>query len=160
LAQRRGNGVKLSRGPQSREVRVDDGTAELDGRQVAFERVCAGGGEERIVVDGRAHRVLAAPDGERILVWCDGVVHTFTRARPGRPASSDAGADLLAPMPGRVRRIHATVGQAVKRGEVLLVLEAMKMEHAIRAPHDGRVGRVLVGEGELVDAGAELVALA
>jgi 3-methylcrotonyl-CoA carboxylase alpha subunit len=63
-------------------------------------------------------------------------------------------------MPGRVRRVLVVGGAAVERGQPLLVLEAMKMEHSIRAPRDGVVRRVCVAEGELVDAGVELVELA
>jgi 3-methylcrotonyl-CoA carboxylase alpha subunit len=102
--------------------------------------------------------VLAVRDGERVWVWCDGIVHVFDRARRSRGAA-DHGSDLAAPMPGRVRRLLAAPGQSVARGAVLVALEAMKMEHAIRSPRDGVVKRVLVREGDLVDAGAELVEL-
>jgi acetyl-CoA/propionyl-CoA carboxylase biotin carboxyl carrier protein len=61
-------------------------------------------------------------------------------------------------MPGRVRRLLVEDGSHVRRGEVLLVLEAMKMEHAIRSPMDGTV-RLRVAEGDLVDAGVELAAV-
>jgi biotin carboxyl carrier protein len=63
-------------------------------------------------------------------------------------------------MPGRVRRLVAAPGAPVARGDVLLVLEAMKMEHAIRAPHDGILERFLVAEGDLVEAGVDLAVLA
>ena len=66
------------------------------------------------------------------------------------------GGDLLAPMPGRVRKVSVAAGDRVERGMVLIVLEAMKMEHAIRAPKDGTLRRLLVKEGDLVDAGVEL----
>ncbi len=59
-------------------------------------------------------------------------------------------------MPGRVRKVSAAAGDRVERGMVLIVLEAMKMEHAIRAPKDGTLRRLLVKEGDLVDAGVEL----
>jgi propionyl-CoA carboxylase alpha chain len=59
-------------------------------------------------------------------------------------------------MPGRVRRISIPRGERVAKGDVVLVLEAMKMEHAIRAPRDGVVTRLDHREGDLVDAGAVL----
>jgi 3-methylcrotonyl-CoA carboxylase alpha subunit len=62
-------------------------------------------------------------------------------------------------MPGRVVAVHATPGARVKRGDVLLVLEAMKMEHAIAAPADGVVSRVHFAAGDLVDEGVELLTL-
>src|SRR6185295_18978593 len=96
----------------------------------------------------------------RALVWCAGGAHEFRRAAGRAAARSAAGhdsGDLLAPMPGRVRRVVAAVGERVSKGDVLLILEAMKMEHAIRAPRDGVVARIFHGEGELVESGAILV---
>jgi 3-methylcrotonyl-CoA carboxylase alpha subunit len=58
-----------------------------------------------------------------------------------------------------VIRVAAAVGDRVARGAVLLVLEAMKMEHSVAAPADGTVARLAVGEGDLVEEGAELVVL-
>jgi acetyl/propionyl-CoA carboxylase alpha subunit len=66
---------------------------------------------------------------------------------------------LIAPMPGTVVRVEAAVGDAVTARQVLVVLEAMKMEHAIRAPHDGTVNEVLVAPGQAVDQGTVLVVL-
>ena len=84
--------------------------------------------------------------------------YAFERVRTAKRAAAggEHGADLLAPMPGRVRKVCAAAGDRVERGMVLIVLEAMKMEHAIRAPQDGMLKRLLVKEGDLVDAGVEL----
>jgi acetyl/propionyl-CoA carboxylase alpha subunit len=131
----------------------------LDGRRVAFEAVERDGRLAAIRVGGREHAVVAAADGSRVFVWCDGSAWLFERASTARAARpKDAGADLASPMPGRVRRVLVADGQHVARGDVLLVLEAMKMEHAIRAPRDGAVG-LRVREGDLVDAGVELAAV-
>ena len=149
--------VRLLLGAGAADVRLSkDGEAILGDRRVSYER--AG---DRITVDGRSHRVVTAREGARVFVWCDGAVYAFDRASSGRAASAPehGGADLLAPMPGRVRRIFAVPGETVARGAVLLAIEAMKMEHAIRAPRDGVVKRVCVAEGALVEAGAELVEL-
>jgi 3-methylcrotonyl-CoA carboxylase alpha subunit len=62
-------------------------------------------------------------------------------------------------MPGKVIAIHAAVGDRVRRGQPLLVLEAMKMEHSIVAPHDGTVEEVRYRVGDQVDEGATLVSL-
>ena len=62
-----------------------------------------------------------------------------------------------APMPGKVTRVLVKVGDEVQEGQGLVVVEAMKMEHAIRSPRKGIVGSVLFKEGDLVDAGVELV---
>jgi biotin carboxyl carrier protein len=62
-------------------------------------------------------------------------------------------------MPATVRRIEVKPGQAVRRGDVLIVLEAMKMELPVRAPADGTIARVNCREGELVQPGQELAEL-
>ena len=66
---------------------------------------------------------------------------------------------VLAPMPGRVVRVAVSLGDAVREGDVLAVLEAMKMEHRLLAARDGVVGEVLVRAGDQVQAGLELVRL-
>jgi 3-methylcrotonyl-CoA carboxylase alpha subunit len=63
-------------------------------------------------------------------------------------------------MPGRIVRLLVSEGETVARGTTLLVLEAMKMEHEIRAPHDGTVARLPFLVGDQVDAGAPLVEFA
>jgi len=67
---------------------------------------------------------------------------------------------LVAPMPGKVLSVHVAAGATVKRGQLLMVIEAMKMEHAITAPADGVVEAVNFAVGDLVDEGAMLVAFA
>ena len=63
-------------------------------------------------------------------------------------------------MPGNILKVNVAQGQAVKSGDVLVVLEAMKMENEIVAPRDGTVAQVVVSKGTVVDTGAPLVVLA
>ena len=70
-----------------------------------------------------------------------------------------AGEAVTAPMPGNILKVNVTAGQAVKEGDLLLVLEAMKMENEIFAPKSGTVAQVLVQKGATVDTGATMVVL-
>ncbi|HEY4229757.1 MAG TPA: biotin/lipoyl-containing protein [Thermoanaerobaculia bacterium] len=157
------SGLRLRCGAELREVRLESDAAVLDGRRVAFERVERDGELAAVRIDGKEHPVVTAVEGSRTWVWCDGFAGAFERvaaARSGAGAASprETGGDLISPMPGRVRRLLVEDGARVARGDVLLVLEAMKMEHAIRSPMDGTV-RLRVAEGDLVEAGIELAAV-
>jgi biotin carboxyl carrier protein len=76
-----------------------------------------------------------------------------TRSRGGRAQTGG----LESPMPGVVTRVLVAAGEAVKKGQPLLAIEAMKMEHLIRAPHDGRVKAIRARAGEMVAGGVPLV---
>ena len=80
-------------------------------------------------------------------------------AAPAAPVVTGAGEAVNAPMPGNILKVNVTQGQAVKEGEVLCVLEAMKMENEIMAPKAGTVTQVLVSKGSTVDTGAPLVVI-
>jgi 3-methylcrotonyl-CoA carboxylase alpha subunit len=152
--------IRLRSHGRTEEVRLEGGgAASIGARSVAYRRTAEGADVARIEIDGRAHRVVVGRDGERLLVWCDGVVHEFEPVKARAAGAADHGSGLSAPMPGRVRRLFVRAGASVSAGEPLLALEAMKMEHTIRAPRAGVVERVFVSEGDLVDAGAELVSL-
>ena len=77
-------------------------------------------------------------------------------AAPAPAAAPAGGETVAAPMPGTILDIRCTAGQAVKGGDVLFILEAMKMENEICAPHDGTVGTVCVQKGASVQTGAAL----
>lgn len=81
-------------------------------------------------------------------------------AAPAPKAAAPAGATTVeAPMPGKILNIKVSEGQSVKFGEVVVIMEAMKMETEIVAPADGTVSKILVKAGDSVDTGAALVAL-
>ena len=81
-------------------------------------------------------------------------------AAPAAPAAVAAGEAVTAPMPGTILKVNVTQGQAVKEGDLLCVLEAMKMENEIFAPRAGTVAQVVISKGASVDTGAALVVLA
>ncbi len=83
------------------------------------------------------------------------------KAAPAAPAASGKAGSVAikAPMPGNIMKINAKVGDSVKKGDVLVVLEAMKMENDICAPSDGTVASVEVSQGATVETDALLVTL-
>ena len=72
------------------------------------------------------------------------------------PAASGAGESITSPMPGNILAVNVAAGDMVKKGQVLMVLEAMKMENEIMAPQDGKVTSVAVVKGAAVESGTLL----
>ncbi|HLJ61634.1 MAG TPA: biotin/lipoyl-containing protein [bacterium] len=113
--------------------------------------------------DGRTHLLHAAAAGGRTFVHLDGVTLDFEPVRRGGErgggATDDTG-DLRAPMPGVVTQVLVRVGDTVRTGQPLLIVEAMKMEHVVRAGGPGVVRAVRVAAGDQVDGGAVVAELA
>ncbi|MHA3916488.1 acetyl/propionyl/methylcrotonyl-CoA carboxylase subunit alpha [Halovulum sp. GXIMD14793] len=103
--------------------------------------------------------LFAVRSGDRITVLRDGEGYVFTRPAPGGSDEAASGDTVTAPMPGLVKSVSVSVGDPVEAGQRLMVLEAMKMEHALTSPRDGIVARVAVAEGTQVTDGALLIAL-
>ena len=80
-------------------------------------------------------------------------------AAAAAPVVTGAGEAVSAPMPGTIVKVNVTAGQAVKAGDVLCVLEAMKMENDITAPKDGTVTQVVAAKGASVSTGDPLVVI-
>ena len=80
-------------------------------------------------------------------------------AAPAAPAVTAAGETIASPMPGNVLRIEVTQGAAVKKGQLLLILEAMKMENEIVAPRDGTIAQIVTSKGAVVETGTPLIVL-
>jgi biotin carboxyl carrier protein len=150
----------MSRRPDTITVKLGDGRVET--WTVARADRTADATWRLTLVDpaGDAHAIEALADGGDVWTAIDGVVRVLTApASPRRRGRAAAAHGLEAPMPATVTRIVAGVGTRVAAGDVLVLLEAMKMELAIRAPHDGTVARIACEAGAIVQPGVPLVEL-
>ncbi|HYE29457.1 MAG TPA: biotin/lipoyl-containing protein, partial [Allosphingosinicella sp.] len=119
-----------------------------------------GGETRRIDAAGDPHlEGIATADGEAVLVFSAGQAFAFTLPGAGGGAAGGAASDgtLLSPMPGRVISVEVRQGDHVARGQKLLTLEAMKMEHSLFAPFEGLVAELGTVEGAQVSEGTLLV---
>jgi acetyl/propionyl-CoA carboxylase alpha subunit len=133
---------------------LDDSTLVVDGEKVIVSSAADG----MIRVSGAfGGPAWIAVSGSDRWVYHDGCVYVLEAQREGRRRTAGRQGSLAAPMPATVRQIRVAVGDAVKRGETLIVLEAMKMELPVRAGTDGVVARIDCSEGELVQPGRPLV---
>jgi 3-methylcrotonyl-CoA carboxylase alpha subunit len=137
-------GFRLNREPETK-VRLTDGMHEYVGDLA-----------ERVSYDQCEYPLIESADGA-VHVTMQGETWRFTEARTsGSTAGALADGAILAPMPGKVIAVDVAAGEAVTKGQRLLVLEAMKMEHALTAPFDGTVAELAVTEGSQVQVEALL----
>jgi propionyl-CoA carboxylase alpha chain/3-methylcrotonyl-CoA carboxylase alpha subunit len=121
-----------------------------------------GGKRYDLSLDGLAPSTLSTRlIDDQVVVFEDGAVHAFIswRSHRGDSAQASDGA-MLSPMPGRMVAVMVEAGQVVTRGQALVTLEAMKMEHVLTAPFDGTVEHLSVALGDQVSEGVVLVQLA
>lgn len=116
-------------------------------------------GEVTFKVDDSIHTAFVADDGSTRYVAIAGDVFELKRpdTHRARRTSQPGENNLTASMPGQITKVLVHEGDVVQRGQPLIVLEAMKMEIKIAAPHDGRVAKVLVEQGQVVDRGQMLI---
>ncbi|MFG1891783.1 biotin carboxylase N-terminal domain-containing protein [Micromonospora sp. NPDC049051] len=144
------NAVAPAGGPTPERTAADEPTPVVSLVQAAPDRVV-------LDVDGvrRAYRVHRV--GSEVFVdGPDGAASLTELPRFPEPTAELAAGSLVAPLPGAVTRVHVEVGQRVAAGELLLTLEAMKLEHPVLAPADGVVAELPVAAGGQVDTGAVL----
>lgn len=159
----------VSVGERIVEVVIDGASVTVDGKAVGptLERV-RGTPMHYLNVDGKSHRVIASP-GEEKGVWdvhVDGrhvsaeVVDERTRAiraMTNRAGAAQGPRPVRAPMPGMVVRVEVAVGDVVKAGQGVVIIEAMKMENELRAEASGKVSRITANPGTAVEKGALLI---
>ncbi|MEX2239044.1 MAG: biotin/lipoyl-containing protein [Dehalococcoidia bacterium] len=151
--------------PQGKDYRVKLGEDWYD---IGVERM--GRGEAfMMLLNGYTHRVLGEStsagdnvlvDGKRIPVVIETKQQALRRELAARSGKKKEGEQTLnAPMTGSIVEVMVTVDEEVKKGQVMLIVEAMKMNNEIRAPHDGLVKAVYVKKGDRIEQGAALLVL-
>lgn len=141
---------------------------EADGRHIEADFVRLPDGEVySLLIDGRSHVVRVSPTEDGLDVELRGAVIPVEVKHPlekmlqatssGRAAAR--GETVTAPMPGVVVAVRVKAGDAVKAGQAVIVVEAMKMQNELTVGHDGVVAEVLVSERAAVSAGQPLVRL-
>jgi acetyl/propionyl-CoA carboxylase alpha subunit len=148
--------------PAATTVVLRDGAAEHVIRVTGADPYVVGG--HRVALDGsEPHRwtidgapAAVARESARIWVWVGGRTFDLDTAPREREAAGSSAREVDAPMPGVVIGAHARADQRVRRGDLLFVVEAMKMELRVEAPSDGIVKRVLAAVGQQVERGQRL----
>lgn len=114
-----------------------------------------GSGAFRVSCGGRSYTVTLARHEARAFLHVDGTTLAYTVEQASEAARSAASQDdLSAPMPGTVTQVLVENGDRVTQGQPLVIVEAMKMEHVIRAPRAARIRALLVHLGEQIEGGA------
>ncbi len=114
-----------------------------------------------ILTDGQRFSISAVQFGRSVAIFRDGRSYTFTLPDHSVDVGGEqpAGNSIVAPMPGLVKVVSVQSGSNVSKGDPVIVLEAMKMEHTLTAPRDGKLSEVLVAVGDQVTEGTLLIAM-
>ncbi|MDP2004182.1 MAG: acetyl/propionyl/methylcrotonyl-CoA carboxylase subunit alpha [Rubrivivax sp.] len=144
--------------------RLHDGATvlQIGSERWAFATRVLGAGRHDVQLGSRRLTVTVYAQGERYAVFTEAgsaLVNEYDPIAHAGDSAADGGR-LTAPMPGKVVSFLARAGEHVKRGQALAVMEAMKMEHTLNAPHDGVVQELLYEVGDQVAEGGELLRLA
>ncbi len=145
-------------------ARLHDGATELrlNGANWPFSARALGGGQHDVSLGARRLQLAVYRVGEKVAVFApegSAVVSDIDLLAHAGDTAAAAGS-LLAPMPGKVIAFMAAAGDAVRQGQAVAVMDAMKMEHTLHAPRDGIVAELLYAVGDQVAEGGELLRLA
>ena len=127
-------------------------TAVVDGKTVTVQIVRAANGRMDLLVDGQRVTAHVSSDMAKRWVTINGQTIILTKTSGAKQGvRHEHAGGLIAPMPGQIRSVSVSVGDAVKKGQTLLTMEAMKMEIRIQALKDGVVKSVSVKQGQTVE---------
>ena len=126
----------------------------LDDQTVHAEVLHSENGKLNLLIDGRRITAYVSSANAKRWVTINGQTFVLTKSSGGRRSGHGhhhAAGELTAPMPGQVRAVNVSEGDAVTKGQTLMVLEAMKMEIRVQSPQDGVVRKLLVKQGQTVE---------
>lgn len=152
-------------GTSTHQIQIDpqpDGTfrARINGREYIVRASQTRDGAWQIMLDDGARQVRhTASDGRARFVKAGDVVYSLQKTTGGRRTASHASGErhLVAQMPAQVSEVTVKQGDMVSAGQTLLILEAMKMEIRVTAPHDGIVTHLFVQKGDVVERDQQLI---
>ncbi|HEX7951786.1 MAG TPA: biotin/lipoyl-containing protein, partial [Burkholderiales bacterium] len=119
----------------------------------------AGDGMIEVELDGRINRATVVRHGGELTIFAGGASYRLAFEKPAVVEEEDPSGRLVSPLPGSVIQVLVAEGDSVAKGQALMIIEAMKMEHTISAPKRGIVRQIYFGAGEQVAEGAQLLEL-
>jgi len=161
--------VEVEESPKGVRIRINDQWHSISLEQIGGSALFS------LIVDDRPHEFFAEERSGGLDIVIGSLRYTILRERPGRPGApvsppapqglherpGEAGGwVLLSPMTGLLQEVYVSPGNAVQAGDVLMVIEAMKMSNELRALRSGRVREVYVSRGQRVEQGSALLLLA
>jgi 3-methylcrotonyl-CoA carboxylase alpha subunit len=156
-------GIKLQLNQQAIEVRftaIDHGfIAHYQGQEYPIQGQLLDAHVAQLNLNGKQSKLAFSVDADHLTVFENGQTHKFAYIRPnyGNVDTQHSEGNLKAPMPGVITQVLVEANAQVKKDDILLTLEAMKIEYAIRAPRDGVITSAYFQPGDQVKAGDELV---
>jgi len=160
---------RLLNGDKTIEVLpLDSHTYEIDGSQYHFDKLDIHDNRVDLDFDGNSYSFyISKNDKNEASISCNGIQKILKRwsdldndlHNVSCESEGNTGNRILAPLPGKVVKINVRAGQEIKKSDVLLILESMKMENSILAPFDAVVSEIMIKEGEQVKSQMELIKL-
>jgi len=144
------------------QIRLNDKIYEVNFEEISSEMIYS------IIVDGKAYEINISQDEDEWYIFIRGTMYTAAviderekrlREASGELALSSGEYTLVAPMPGLVVKVPVKAGKKVDKGDVLVILESMKMQNELRSPHDGTIIEVFVRKGDRVEKREPLVVI-
>jgi acetyl/propionyl-CoA carboxylase alpha subunit len=130
------------------DIEIVGEKATVNGREVSIKL-----SEDMILLDGNIFHLDFVEEGEPTLIILNGVAYSVFRSKGGTISVKN----IKAPISGRIIHVLATVGNQIKKGQILIVIEAMKMENQIESPVDATISEIKVKKNQSVKAGDTMV---